>query len=446
MRRALYTALFHLAAPIALARLWWRGRREPGYRRNIGERFGRYPQVEAQTRDARRPLLWLHAVSVGEVRGAAPLVRALREGYADHRMLVTCTTAAGRETALQLFGETASVAYLPYDLPWVVTRFLDHFRPRLALVMETEVWPNLLAACRARGVPAVLANARLSEKSARGYRRLGTLAASAFASFSAVCAQDAASAERLRELGAGDLTITGNLKFDAEPDTGKLEEGRALKALLAGRKVLLLASTRDGEEQLLLDALVPVLPRLDGALLVLVPRHPQRFDAVAAQVAERGLALARRSAGTHGTAPDPATTVYLGDTMGEMALYYALADVAVIGGSFAPFGAQNLIEACAAGVPVVIGPSIYNFPEATRLACEAGAALQVRDATEAAQTARALLADAGRRGQMGEAGVRLCTAHRGATARHLAVIRSVLDVPGVVPDVADLPDASAGRG
>lgn len=446
MRRALYTALFHLAAPIALARLWWRGRREPGYRRNIGERFGRYPQVEAQTRDARRPLLWLHAVSVGEVRGAAPLVRALREGYADHRMLVTCTTAAGRETALQLFGETASVAYLPYDLPWVVTRFLDHFRPRLALVMETEVWPNLLAACRARGVPAVLANARLSEKSARGYRRLGTLAASAFASFSAVCAQDAASAERLRELGAGDLTITGNLKFDAEPDTGKLEEGRALKALLAGRKVLLLASTRDGEEQLLLDALVPVLPRLDGALLVLVPRHPQRFDAVAAQVAERGLALARRSAGTHGTAPVPATTVYLGDTMGEMALYYALADVAVIGGSFAPFGAQNLIEACAAGVPVVIGPSIYNFPEATRLACEAGAALQVRDATEAAQTATALLADADRRGQMGEAGVRLCTAHRGATARHLAVIRSVLDVPGVVPDVADLPDASAGRG
>lgn len=427
MRRSLYTALFQLAVPFALARLWWRGLREPGYRRNIGERFGRYARARADAGDAQRPLIWLHAVSVGEVRGAAPLLRALHEGYADHRMLVTCTTAAGRETALQLFGETARIAYFPYDLPWVVARFLDHFRPRLALVMETEVWPNLLAACRARGLPVVLANARLSEKSARGYRRLGTLASTAFASFAAICAQDAASAERLRLLGAGSVTITGNLKFDAEPDTGKLDEGRALKRGLAGRTVLLLASTRDGEEQLLLDALVPIRPQLDGALLVVVPRHPQRFDAVAAQIAARGLAFARRSAGA-GTAPDPATAVYLGDTMGEMALYYALADVAVIGGSFAPFGAQNLIEACAAGVPVVIGPSSYNFPEATRLACEAGAAHQVGDAAQAAHTARALLADADRRGRMGAAGVRLCAAHRGATARHLAVIRGVLDV------------------
>jgi 3-deoxy-D-manno-octulosonic-acid transferase len=418
MMRGLYTALLHLAMPLVVARLWWRGRREPGYRRNIGERFARYAGP-AQA-GAQPALLWLHAVSVGEVRGAAPLVRALREAYPQHAILVTCTTAAGREAARQVYGDTVRIAYFPYDLPWVVSRFLAHFRPQLALVMETEVWPNLLAACRARGVPAVLANARLSEKSARGYRRLGVLAREAFAAFTAVCAQDAGSAERLRALGAGSLTITGNLKFDAEPDAAKLAEGRALKAALGARRVLLLASTRDGEEKMLLDALGALPP---DSLLVLVPRHPQRFDEVAALVSARGLALARRS---RHEMPGTATVLYLGDTMGEMALYYALADVALIGGSFAPFGAQNLIEACAVGVPVVIGPSSYNFPEATRLACEAQAAVQVADAAAAAAAARALLSDETRRTAMGEAGMRLCAAHRGATARHLAVVREAL--------------------
>jgi 3-deoxy-D-manno-octulosonic-acid transferase len=426
MNRGLYTLLLHLAMPYAVARLWWRGRREPGYRRHIGERFGRY----AGARDS-RPLLWLHAVSVGEVRGAAPLVRALRSAYPQHAVLLTCTTAAGRETAQQLLGEAVRIAYFPYDLPWVVARFLDHFRPQMALVMETEVWPNVLAACRARGVPAVLANARLSEKSARGYRRLGALARSAFACFRAICAQDSESAKRLRALGADNVTITGNLKFDAEPEGAKLAEGRALKASLGGRRVLLLASTRDGEEKLLLDALGMSGTLPADTLLVLVPRHPQRFDEVAALVAARGLALARRS---RGEAPTPGTALYLGDTMGEMALYYALADVAVIGGSFAPLGAQNLIEACAVGVPVVIGPSSFNFPEVTRLACAAGAALQVRDAADAARAAAGLLADAARRAAMGEAGLRLCAAHRGATVHHLEVIRDALGATAPAPD------------
>jgi len=415
MSRSLYTLLLHLAMPYALARLWWRGRREPGYRRHIGERFGRYAEAPSDG-----PLLWLHAVSVGEVRGAAPLVRALRAAFPRHAVLVTCTTAAGRETVRQVFGEAVHIAFFPYDLPWVVRRFLEHFRPQIALVMETEVWPNVLAACRARGVPAVLANARLSEKSARGYRRVGALARAAFAAFRTVCAQDAESATRLRDLGAQNVTITGNLKFDAEPDEAQLAQGRALKASLTGRRVVLLASTRDGEEKPLLEAL-GTLPA--DCLLVLVPRHPQRFDEVAALVAGRGLVLARRS---RGEAIAPATALYLGDTMGEMSLYYALADVAVIGGSFAPFGAQNLIEACAAGVPVVIGPSCYNFPEATRLACAAGAALQVTDVTGAARAVRALLDDGARRLAMGAAGTRLCAAHRGATGRHVDVIRAAL--------------------
>lgn len=418
MRRGLYTVLLYLAMPLVVARLWWRGRREPGYRRHIGERFARY--AEPTPDGAARPLIWLHAVSVGEARGAAPLVRALRAAYPGHAVLLTCTTAAGREAAAQVYGDAVRIAFYPYDLPGVVARFLDHFRPQLALVMETEVWPNLLAACRARNVPAMLVNARLSEKSARGYRRLGALARDAFAAFTAVCAQDADSAERLRALGAGNVTITGNLKFDAEPDAAKLAEGRALKATLAGRRVLLLASTRDGEERLLLDALGAPPP---DTLLVVVPRHPQRFDEVAALVAARGLRLARRS---RGEAPGAEVALYLGDTMGEMALYYALADVALIGGSFAAFGAQNLIEACAVGVPVVIGPSSYNFPEATRLACEAGAALQVVDSAGGIDAARALLVDAPRRERMGEAGVRLCAAHRGATARQLAVVREAL--------------------
>jgi len=421
MSRTLYTVLLHLAMPYALARLWWRGRREPGYRSHIGERFGRYSEASEARRDV--PLLWLHAVSVGEVRGAVPLVRALRAAYPQHAMLVTCTTAAGRETARQTFGEAVRIAFFPYDLPWVVRRFLDHFRPQIALVMETEVWPNVLAACEARGVPAVLVNARLSEKSARGYRRVGMLARRAFASFRAVCAQDAESAARLTALGAQGVTITGNLKFDAEPDEALLAQGRMLKASLAGRKVLLLASTRDGEEKMLLEALGT--PPADW-LLVLVPRHPQRFDEVAALVTARGLGFARRS---RREAPTPATALYLGDTMGEMALYYALADVAVIGGSFAPFGAQNLIEACAVGVPVVIGPSCYNFPEATRLACAAGAAQQVSDAAGAARAVRELLDDGARRAAMGEAGVRLCAAHRGSTGRHLEVIRAALGAP-----------------
>jgi len=421
MSRGLYSLLLHLAMPYALVRLWWRGRREPGYRRHIGERFGRYAEASEVRRDG--PLLWLHAVSVGEVRGAAPLVRALRAAFPQHAMLVTCTTAAGRETARQVFGEAVRIAFFPYDLPWAVRRFLDHFRPQIALVMETEVWPNVLAACRARGVPAVLANARLSEKSARGYRRVGALARAAFASFRAVCAQDAASAARLRALGAQNVAITGNLKFDAEPDDAGLAQGRALKASLAGRRVVLLASTRDGEEKILLEALGT--PPADW-LVVLVPRHPQRFEEVAGLLTTRRLVYARRS---RGEAITPATALYLGDTMGEMSLYYALADVAVIGGSFAPFGAQNLIEACAAGVPVVIGPSCYNFPEATRLACAAGAALQVADAAGAVRAVRTLLDDGARRSAMGQAGTRLCAAHRGSTGRHLEVIRTALGAP-----------------
>jgi 3-deoxy-D-manno-octulosonic-acid transferase len=414
MWRALYTALLYAALPFVLARLWWRGRHEPGYREAIAERFG------ASELEPRPKLLWLHAVSVGEARASAPLLRALQREHPDHDVLLTCLTAAGRDTIKQIYGESVLSAYLPYDYPWAVQRFLEHFRPRLGVLVETEIWPNLVRACAQNAVPLLLANARMSSQSARGYLRFAGLARPAFASLSAACAQGSADARRLRRLGVANVTVTGNLKFDIEPDAAKTEEGRTFRAALRQRKVLLLASTREGEEETLLAELGA---QDDGTLIVLVPRHPQRFEAVAALVQRMGYTLARRSLGE---APHQGRRLYLGDTMGEMAFYYALADVAVIGGSFEPLGGQNLIEACAAGIPVVTGPHMYNFADVTRLAVVAKAAIQARDAASALRAARDLLEDSERRARMGAAGKRLCSQHRGAAERHLAVCEALL--------------------
>jgi 3-deoxy-D-manno-octulosonic-acid transferase len=404
--RQLYTIALRLALPFILLRLWWRGRREPGYREHVLERFGIYSGEKPQE------ALWVHAVSVGEARAAAPLVRALKAMLPDHAVLMTCTTAAGRETLRQVYGESVLAAFLPYDYPESVNGFLARFRPRLGVLMETELWPNLLAACSSRGVPVVLANARMSEKSLRGYRRWRALMAPGIRSLAAVCAQSEADAERLRSLGASRVEMTGNLKFDVALDPGQLAAGREWKKKV-DRPVLLLASTREGEEKLLLEA----TPNAASVLAVVVPRHPQRFDEVA-QWAD-----ARRS---RNEVPNEEQKIYLGDTMGEMAFYYAACDVALIGGSFLPHGGQNLIEALAAGAPVIVGPSMFNFAEATRLALEAGAAIQAGDAAAAMRQAVELLSNPERRKAMGEAGRTLCAAHRGATERHLAVCGELL--------------------
>ena len=405
--RTLYTIALRLLLPFILLRLWWRGRREPGYREHIHERFGIYA--------GERPgkALWIHAVSVGEARAAAPLVREFKRMLPDHAIVMTCTTAAGRETLKQVYGDSVLGVFFPYDYPESVHGFLERFRPRLALLMETELWPNLLAQCKHHGVPVVLANARMSEKSARGYRRWRALTAPGIRSLAGVCAQSEDDAARLRKLGAPRVAVTGNLKFDVVLDENQVRAGREWKRQL-GRQVLLLASTREGEEKILLQE-VP-----ESLLAIVVPRHPQRFDEVAA------LAQSRR---TQAAFPMPAHRVYLGDTMGEMAFYYAACDVAVIGGSFMPLGGQNLIEALAAGAPVVVGPSMFNFAEATHLALEAGAAVQVKDARQAIEQTLALLSDESRRSAMSEAGKRLCEAHRGATARHVEVCQPLLRAP-----------------
>lgn len=425
MSRFLYSLLWICLVPLALLRLLWRARREPTYRCHLAERLGLFGAPAP-----RRLTVWVHAVSVGETRAAQPLIDALSRQMPDARLLLTQTTAAGRDVARTLFDDRVTLAWLPWDLPWTQRAFLRHWQPALGIVMETEIWPNLLHEARCAGVPMVLANARLSARSAGGYARLGAFGRNAIASFDRVIAQDEADAARLQALGARQVVVAGNLKFDIAPPPGQTALGARWRTEIGARQVVLLASTRDGEEAMLLDALLPVLP--PDVLIALVPRHPDRFDEVAEQVHARGLALCRRSAGR---LPDAATHVWLGDSMGEMSAWYALADIALIGGSWRPLGGQNLIEACAVGCPVIVGPHTFNFLQVTRDAVTAGAALRAGDATEAAGQAVAVLADARQREAMAEAGRTFATAHRGATARTLALIAPLL-TPGAAAPVS----------
>ena len=410
--RLLYTLLLYLLLPYIGLRLAWRSLRQRGYLAHVGERFGRYGETPKE------PLIWVHAVSVGETRAAEPLIRALVRRHPGHRVLLTHMTPTGREAGVALYGAEVARCYLPYDYPGAVGRFLRHFRPRAGLLMETEIWPNLIHACRERGIPLTLVNARLSEKSFSGYRRFPRLARESLGALAGIAAQSEDDARRLAALGARAPRVTGSVKFDIVPPAAQLEIGRQWRRGHGERPVLLAASTREGEEPLVLEALAGL--DVPGLLAVIVPRHPQRFDEVARLLDARGLRYQRRSAGSE-VAPD--TRVLLGDSMGEMFAYYAACDVAFIGGSLVPAGGQNLIEACAAGRPALIGPSTYNFAEATELAVRAGAAVQVRDAVSLAREAGRLLSDRAAAGRMGEAGLAFCAAHRGATERVLELIR-----------------------
>jgi 3-deoxy-D-manno-octulosonic-acid transferase len=367
-------------------------------------------------------VIWLHAVSVGETRAAEPLLNALRSRHPDCDLLITQMTATGREAARQLFGGGVHLAWLPYDYPSAVRRFLRNFRPRLGILMETEIWFHLVGECQRAGVPLLLANARMSAKSARGYAAVGPLVRLALGGLSAVAAQTTEDAERLRSLGAPAVEVTGNLKFDADPSAGSESLAAQFRHGFGSRGVLLAASTREGEEELLLDALKQ--NALGDAILVIVPRHPQRFDKVAQLLASRGLKFIRRSANIP---LDADCGIVLGDSMGEMAAYYRACDVAFVGGSLLAYGGQNLIEACAAGVPVLIGPYTYNFAQAAESAVAAGAAARVNGAGEAIRLARSILQDAGLRERMGKAGVAFCAAHRGATERTLAISKRLLE-------------------
>ena len=431
LARGGYSLLLWLLTPVYLLRLWWRGRAEPLYRHAIAERLGSYDG------GATSGAVWVHAVSLGETRAAAALIDALRRQRPGMRLLLTHSTATGREAGLALLHDADRQAWLPYDTPGVVNRFFNHFQPAVGVLMETEIWPNLLHAAQTRSVPMVLANARLSPKSQRQGQRLGMLMRPAVRSLALVLAQTEGDAQRLRDSGALNVCVSGNLKFDMTPDATLLARGHAWRAAL-NRPVLLVAVTREGEEAMLLSAWLQHTAAMnERPLLLIVPRHPQRFDEVAALVEAAGLRLARRSRWAD-TPPASAwvADVWLGDSMGEMPLYYALAQVALLGGSFAPLGGQNLIEAAACGCPLVMGPHTFNFAEAAQMSLAAGAALRADDMDAGVRAGLDLL-----RGpsllDVAQRALAFAAQHRGAAERMAGQMAALMRAGAVVAGRAD---------
>lgn len=416
MPRIFYTLLLLLVLPFVPLRLLWRSMRQPEYLQHLGERFGIF-QAKPD-----RPVIWLHCVSVGETRAAEPLVRQLQQTYPENSILLTHATPTGRAAGEQLFGDSVMRAYLPYDLPFFVRPFLQHFKPEIGLLMETELWFNLIHACRDQHVPLLLVNARLSDRSARGYARLGHLVEQGLCELTVIAAQTRPDAERLCELGAPQVEVTGNLKFDVSPPDTAVQQGAFLREMMgADRPVVLAASTREGEELLILDALAQI--QIPGLLAVIVPRHPQRFEEVASILAQRGVPYRRRSGNS---SLPPECQVLLGDSMGEMHAYYAACDLAIIGGSLLPYGGQNLIEACALGKPVLVGQHTFNFDEAASQAVMLGAAGRIWELSGLARDIEGLMKDPDARKKMGEAGLAFAAANRGAAQRLMAVIERVL--------------------
>ena len=417
LARGAYTLLLRLATPLVLARYFWRGAREPLYRQFWRERFGGFAG------DVQPGRLWLHAVSLGETRAAAALIGALRAQRPGLQLLLTHGTATGREAGRALLRAGDAQAWLPYDTPGAVRRFLQTHRPCLGVLLETEVWPNLLHAAQDAGLPMVLANARLSERSARKGRALSALMRPAAAVFARVLAQTEADAQRLREAGAQRVQVMGNLKFDMVLTAELLDLGHAWR-MAVQRPVVLAAITREGEEIRLIQAWVGLAqPR---PLLLLVPRHPQRFDEVAVLVAAANLSLQRRSAWADVPPPEAAAAdVWLGDSLGEMPLYYAAADVALLGGSFAPLGGHNLIEAAACGCPLLMGPHTFNFAQAAELSLAAGASERVANIEMAVQRA-ALVATDPQRSAWSARALGFAAQHRGAAQRMASAVLDLL--------------------
>ncbi len=421
LARALYTLAWWCALPAAALHLVWRALRQREYLRHWGERF-----VGHGARAPGAPAIWVHAVSVGETRAAQPLIEALARAHPQLHFVLTHMTPTGRvvgESIARAMSGRVVQRYLPYDVPCAVRRFLHETRPAVGVLMETEAWPNLLYAARDAGIAVVLVNARLSGRSAAKAQRFAALIRPASANLARVAAQSETDRARLATIYDGPIDVFGNLKFDLTPLPQLIEQGRLARAHWGEGPVWLAASTRDGEEALILDAFARRRERT--ARLLIVPRHPQRFDDVARLIAERGFGVVRRSSAAW-NAPLADDAVLLGDSMGEMSMYYAAADAALIGGSLLPYGAQNLIEACAVGTPVVLGPSIYNFAQAALDALAAGAAIQVEDADAALDALEALTRDPARLQTMREAALRFAAAHRGATARTAAMVGELL--------------------
>ena len=430
----IYTAVMWALQPLLRRKLQRRGREEAGYLHAVEERFGHYAQPTHPSL-IEGGYVWVHAVSLGETRAAAVLLEALRAAQPDIRILLTHGTATGRAQGVSLLQDGDVQVWQPWDTPAAVQRFLAQFKPHIGIVLETELWPNWVVQCNKAHVPLVLVNARMSEKSMHQAQRLAWLSRPAYQGLSAVLAQTQADAERLSALGAKVDGVFGNLKFDAKPDATQLALARTWKQKLK-RPVLLFSSSREGEEVMWLDTLQALKDapldhqdHLHAVHWLIVPRHPQRFDDVATLMAERGWKVSRRSQWTDGPETDHSDdidTIWLGDSLGEMSLYYGLSDVALLGGSFAPLGGQNLIESTACGCPVVMGPHTFNFAEAAQLAQEAGAALRVEDMAQAVTTALQMVrSDLDERAHV-QACMAFSQAHRGAAQRTAEALRPYL--------------------
>jgi 3-deoxy-D-manno-octulosonic-acid transferase len=420
--RRLYSALIYCLAPLAFALVLWRGLRERGYWLGLTERFGFGPAKEGS--------IWVHAVSLGEMSAAAPLIRALRERHPDLPLVLTSATPAGRARAAALFAEVADIRYLPYDTPGAVRRFLARIRPRVAVIMETELWPNLLAACAGRDVPVLLASARLSARSVSRYRRLGNLFSGVFTENVSVAAQTADDAARFVEIGADAerVRVLGNVKFDVSIDAQLSEQGRRLRQSFGSERCAWVAgSTHAGEDEAVLSAHARLLEDKPRALLLLAPRHRDRFEAVAALLKNSGLRFERRSSGgslAEGTLAQ--CQVLLVDTLGELTMMYAAADIAFVGGSLVPVGGHNLLEPAALGLPVLCGPHQDSNQEIVKMLATSGAVAVVADAAELGDALERLFGDAAERRRMGEAGVHMVAANRGSVAALVEVIEPLL--------------------
>ena len=438
MIHGLYSGLMWVIQPLLRSKLLRRGLNEPGYLEHIDERFGIYVDT-FKTADHEeksfKTCIWVHAVSLGETRAAEVLLHALRAEYPNIRIVLTHGTATGRALGATLLKAGDVQVWQPWDTPAIVQKFLTNFQPSLAVVLETEVWPNWVAQCKQANIPMVLVNARMSEKSMLSAQRLAWLSGPAYKGLNGVWAQTPDDAKRLELLGAPVMEVVGNVKFDAQPNSVLLAQA-LLWSRNFTRPVVLLASSREGEEDLWLDALQALKENpIDGqehvhaAHWLVVPRHPQRFDAVAQAIANRGWKISRRSEWVDGPElKDEANldTVWLGDSMGEMSLYFGLADVALLGGSFMSLGGQNLIEATACGCPVIMGPHTFNFAEAAELALEADAAIRVEDMAQAVTSALQLVCSGPDENSYVSACLAFTQKNKGATQRTVQALKPYL--------------------
>lgn len=416
--RYIYSLLFYLALPFVFLRLLWRSRNAPSYRQRIQERLGFCPYVF-------NSCIWVHAVSVGETIAAIPFLKALKKRYPDLPLLVTNMTPTGAARVKAALGDSVMQAYIPYDLPDAVSRFLDRVSPMVSIIMETELWPNIFAECKSRNIPIMIANARLSEKSMRGYQRIGMLTKQMLQNVNIIAAQASADADRFVKLGIPKerVIVTGNLKFDLEIPADLMGKSAVLREQLGNdRPIWIAASTHQGEEEIILAAHRLICEKIKNALLILVPRHPERFDAMTTLAQQQGFNTARRSQQQTCT---PETNVYMGDTMGELLLMYSAADVAFVGGSFVPVGGHNMLEPAALKKPILTGPNLFNFAEISEMLFKADGMIKVENANQLSDAVINLLMHPELRTKMGNHAFGVVEMNRGSLAKQMQLAMSL---------------------